>query len=37
MSGKNEDAGGAAGFAPGNSSVVMGSINYRLDGLAWVQ
>ena len=26
ISGENEDMDGAAGFAPGNSSVVMGSI-----------
>jgi hypothetical protein len=32
MSGENVDAGGAAGLVPGNSSVVMGSFNYRLDG-----
>src|SRR5580700_4992216 len=32
MSGENEDADGAAGLAPGNSSVVMGYLNYRLSG-----
>jgi len=30
ISGENDDVDGAAGFAPGNSSVVMGSFNYRL-------
>src|SRR5665213_2892302 len=31
ISGENGDVDGAAGFAPGNSSVVMGSFNYRLE------
>ncbi len=31
ISGENDDVDGAAGFAPGNSSVVMGSFNYRLE------